>query len=73
MWGPHTHTVYSTSSLFKHAIRSGNYCLTGIWETNVQVALAALELFGGLAELPVENISEFSHLPMIPFLVGQSL
>jgi len=48
--------VYSTSSLFKESISSGNYCLTEWGNSNVQVALAALELFGGLAELPLEDI-----------------
>ncbi len=55
--GLHTRTVYSTSSLFQQAVKSGNYCLTEWGKTNVQVALAALELIGGLADLQIEDIS----------------
>lgn len=48
--------VYSTSSLFKQAISSGHYCLEEFGGTNVQVALAALELLAGLADLQTEDI-----------------
>ena len=64
-WSIHSILDYSLGQLFKLSIEAGHMCLSKWAETSV--ALAALELMGGLAQLQIEDASE------CPFSLSLSL
>ena len=62
----HVHLDYSLGQLFKLSIEAGHMCLSKWAETSV--ALAALELMGGLAKLEIDDASESLSLSLFLFL-----
>ena len=62
---------YSLGQLFKLSIEAGHMCLSKWAETSV--ALAALELMGGLAQLQIEDASEYALSLFISLSLSLSL